>query len=97
MIAKFEKSELSVRLADKMDRMDRTWRWFTNLLFRMFFRKVIDLFGFWNDFNETYPDSMGEYQLGEEIEGRDVVYNWYRHKDREDRFLMYNNLGNIDY
>ena len=48
--------------------------------------------------SETYPDSMGEYQLAdEEIEGRDVVYNWYRHKDREDRFLMYNNLGNIEY
>ena len=48
--------------------------------------------------NETYPDSMGEYQLAEEeIEGGDVVYNWYRHKDREDRFLMYNNLGNIEY
>ena len=44
--------------------------------------------------NETYPDSMGEYQLAEEeIEKMGVVYNWYRHKDREDRFLMYNNLG----
>ena len=42
--------------------------------------------------NETYPDSMGEYQLAEEeIKG----YNWYRHKDREDRFLIYNNLGSI--
>ena len=41
---------------------------------------------------ETYPDSMGEYQLAEEeIRG----YNWYRHKDRKDRFLMYNTLGNI--
>ena len=48
--------------------------------------------------NETYPDSMGEYQLAEEkIERFDGVYNWYRHKDREDRFLMYNNLGNIEY
>ena len=48
--------------------------------------------------NETYPDSMGEYQLAdEEIEVRDVVYNWYRHKDREDRFLIYNSLGNIEY
>ena len=46
--------------------------------------------------NETYPDSIGEYQLAEEeIEGWGVVYNWYRHKDREDRFLLYNNLGNI--
>ena len=44
--------------------------------------------------NETYPDSMGEYQLAEEkIERFDGVYNWYRHKDREDRFLMYNSLG----
>ena len=51
--------------------------------------------------NETYPDSMGEYQLAEEeIERFDGVYNWYRHKDREDRFLMYNSLGktsNTDY
>ena len=37
--------------------------------------------------NETYPLSMGEYQL---------VSSWYRHKDRQDRFLMYNNLGNIE-
>ena len=45
--------------------------------------------------NETYPDSMGEYQLAEEeIQGWDADYTWYRHKDREDRFLMYNNLGN---
>ena len=44
--------------------------------------------------NETYPESMGEYQLAEEeIEKMGVVYNWYRHKDRPDRFLMYNNLG----
>ena len=44
--------------------------------------------------NETYPDSMGEYQLAAgEIEKMGVVYNWYRHKDRTDRFLMYNNLG----
>ena len=49
--------------------------------------------------NETYPLSMGEYQLAEaEIQGTTlVVYSWYRHKDREDRFLMYNNLGNIKY
>ena len=44
--------------------------------------------------NEMYPDSMGEYQLAEEvIQGWDADYTWYRHKDREDRFLMYNNLG----
>ena len=39
--------------------------------------------------NETYPDSMGEYQPTEE--------GWYRHVDRDDRFLMYNKLGNIEY
>ena len=49
--------------------------------------------------NETYPLSMGEYQLAEaEIQGTTlIVYSWYRHKDRQDRFLMYNNLGNIEY
>ena len=41
--------------------------------------------------NETDPDSMGEYQLAEEIGG----YSWYRHKDREDRFLKYNKQGKI--
>ena len=41
--------------------------------------------------NETYPDSMGEYQLAEEMGG----YSWYRHKDREDRFLMYNKQGKM--
>ena len=87
MISKLEKSELSIRLANRMDNMDRTWRWFINLLFRMCNRKVKDLFGFWNDVNETYPDSMGEYQLAAEIRG----YNWYRHKDRKDEFLMYVN------
>ena len=35
--------------------------------------------------NETYPDSMGEYQLAGEIRG----YDWYRHKDRENEFLLY--------
>ena len=49
MISKLEKSELSIRLANTMDNMDRTWRWFINLLFRMCNRKVKDLFGFWND------------------------------------------------
>ena len=42
--------------------------------------------------NETYPHSMGEYQLAEE-DMQD--YDWYRHVDREDRFLMYNRLGNM--
>ena len=46
--------------------------------------------------NETYPDSMGEYQLAGEIRKFHAVYNWYQHKDREDRFLLYNNQGNID-
>ena len=47
--------------------------------------------------NEMYPDSMGEYQLAEEeIESMGVNYSWYRHKDREDRFLLYNNLGNTE-
>ena len=45
--------------------------------------------------NETYPDSMGEYQLAGEIRKFHAVYNWYQHKDREDRFLMYNNQGKI--
>ena len=43
---------------------------------------------------EMYPDSMGEYQLAKgEIWG----YNWYQHKERDDRFLMYNSLGNTEY
>ena len=29
MIAKIEKSELSIRLADKMYKMERTWEWLT--------------------------------------------------------------------
>ena len=41
--------------------------------------------------NRTYPHSMGEYQLAGQIRG----YSWYRHKDREDRFLIYNNLGKL--
>ena len=48
--------------------------------------------------SETYPDHMGEYQLvQDERQGSGVVYDWYRHKDRKDRFLMYNNFGNIEY
>ena len=43
MIGKLETSELSIRLANKMDNMDRTWKWFTNLLLKMSIRKVIDL------------------------------------------------------
>ena len=41
--------------------------------------------------NETYPESMGEYQ---KIES-DGSLTVYRHVEREDRFLLYNNLGNI--
>ena len=40
MISKFEKSELSIRLADKMDNMDRTWELFTDHLTRIFIGKV---------------------------------------------------------
>ena len=45
LITKFEKSELSIRLADRMDRMDRTWEWFTNSLINIFVRKVRYLSG----------------------------------------------------
>ena len=46
--------------------------------------------------SEMYPDSMGEYQLaGEEWSLGSGFINWYRHLDREDRFIMYNPLGNI--
>ena len=45
MIAKLEKSELSIRLADKMDNLDRTWKWFTDLILRMSIRKAIELSG----------------------------------------------------
>ena len=42
--------------------------------------------------NETYPDSMGEYHS---IENDGVgSLTVYRHVEREDRFLLYNNLGN---
>ena len=85
IITKFEKSELSIHLADKMDNMDRTWKWFINPFFEMCNRKVLDLFGFWNEVDETYPDSTGEYQLAWKIRG----YNWYRHKERKDEFLKY--------
>ena len=50
---------------------------------------------------EMYPDSMGEYQLaGEEIfkmdvSGSTIVYNYYQHVNRSDRFIMYNTLGKI--
>ena len=40
MIAKFEKSELSIRLADKMDKMDRTWALFSNSITSIFIRNL---------------------------------------------------------
>ena len=44
--------------------------------------------------NEADSDSMGEYQLAKEvIKGFLSDYNWYRHKDREDRFIMFNRNG----
>ena len=45
MIAKFEKSELSIRLAGKMDKMDRTWELFMNSFIRICVRKVRYLSG----------------------------------------------------
>ena len=51
MIGKLEKLETCIRLADKMDNMDRTWRWFINPFFRMCNRKVKDLLGFVNHEN----------------------------------------------
>ena len=46
--------------------------------------------------NKTYLDSLGEFELAGEDVGADIVYYWYRHVDREDLFLMFNKLGNID-
>ena len=40
IIAKLEKSELSIRLADKMDKLDRTWELITNSIIRIFIRNV---------------------------------------------------------
>ena len=45
LITKFEKSELSIPLADRMDRMDRTWEWFTNIIIQIFVQKVRYLSG----------------------------------------------------
>ena len=36
VLTKFEKSEQSIRLSDKMDRMDRTWELFKNSIIRSF-------------------------------------------------------------
>ena len=47
---------------------------------------------------ELYPDSMGEYRLNEEVIHRWVgERKWYRHKKRDDRFIMYSDFGNIQY
>ena len=43
--------------------------------------------------NEKYPDSFGQYQKIESDGGSSLTV--YRHVEREDRFLLYNNLGNI--
>ena len=40
MIAKLEKSELSIRLADKMDKMDRTWALFSDSITSIFIRNL---------------------------------------------------------
>ena len=45
LITKLEKSELSIHLADKMDKMDRNWEWFKNSFIRIFVRKVRYLSG----------------------------------------------------
>ena len=45
VIAKFEKSEISIHLAEKMDKMDRTWDWFTYSFISICVRKVRDLAG----------------------------------------------------
>ena len=45
MITKFERSELSIRLANKMDKMDRTWEWFTDSIIRIFIQKARYLSG----------------------------------------------------
>ena len=45
MIKKFEKLALSIQLAEKMDKMDRTWEWFKNSIIRFFVQKVRYLSG----------------------------------------------------
>ena len=45
--------------------------------------------------NETYPDSMGKYKRIES--DGDVSLEVYRHVEREDRFLLYNSLGNTKF
>ena len=43
--------------------------------------------------SQIFPDFMGEYQLAEVLS--DTGHNWYRYVDKENIFLMYNNLGKI--
>ena len=45
MITKFERSEISIRLANKMDQIDRTWELFTNSIIRIFIQKIRYLSG----------------------------------------------------
>ena len=43
--------------------------------------------------SESYPDSMGEYEIVEVT--KDTEYNWYRHVGKENRSLVYIDFGNI--
>ena len=45
--------------------------------------------------SHTDHNSMGEYQLKEDGYNLGKSVYWYRHLDRDDRFLMYNNLDNF--
>ena len=46
--------------------------------------------------NKSWPHSLGEFQLAEEvIHSWSGVLRWYRHVDRNDRFIMYRNFGII--
>ena len=44
-MAKLEKSELSIHLANEMDKMDRTWNWFIDPFFRKCLQIFLDLSG----------------------------------------------------
>ena len=43
--------------------------------------------------SESYPDSMGEYEIVEVT--KDTEYNWYRHVGKKNRSLVYIDFGNI--
>ena len=46
--------------------------------------------------NKSWPHSLGEFQLAEEvIHSWGGVLRWYRHVDRNDRFIMYTKIGII--